>query len=86
MYYAEYCLYGTRICNGRYLIRFKTREERDEWLAVDEFKDGNFHREAITRRDAMSKYPDAFREIEWPCQDEVWDPHVNGSEWWQKVY
>lgn len=85
MFYAEYCTYGTRTANGRNLLRFATEKERNAWVDADEFKDGNYHREAITRAAATKKYREAFIQSDFPAPNEKWELH-DGREWWGISY
>lgn len=60
MYYAEHNPYGITFANCNTLHAFETREERDEWVADDDW-DGEYHRIAVTRRQAERRFPRAFR-------------------------
>jgi len=78
MYYAEYCLYGTRIQNYRWLCRFATKAERDQWVDDDVFEN-DWHRQAVSRKEAERRHPTAF-SIE-PPEYERWEAVCGHEEW-----
>ena len=62
MFYAEYARYGIRVINGRTLYRFKTKKERDAWIAADKFEN-DYHRAPITREEARRKHYEGFSAL-----------------------
>ena len=85
MYYAEHNNYGIgtmthagkgRIVSAGSLRRFATRALRDEWLQADEW-DGNWHRSAITRREAEKYHIGAFRDTAYASP--VWEMDEDGD-------
>jgi len=75
-FYAVYTPYGTSFTyeTGNYSVRrFRSKASRDAWVKADDFRDGNPHREAVTRRIArriLGKYA-----VPVPARDEY------GGEW-----
>lgn len=64
MFYAFHNAYGNGTTNTYgervgTLHVFKTKRDRDEWVEDDRF-DGNWHREAITHRDARREMKGAY--------------------------
>jgi len=58
------------------LVRFETRAERDAWVDADEW-DGNYHRAAITRKEATQLFHGAFHVSEW--EKPVWCSWKDGE-------
>lgn len=67
-YYAAAHAYGIEFCNDyRTLFRFTTAAERDAFVEDARFKElggGNIRTEAVTRDKARSKFPNAFRTLD----------------------
>ena len=77
-YYAEYNRYGIgtlteiggRVQSAGNLYRFKSRKDRDDWVESDQW-DGQYHRAAITRKEAERLHNGAFHERAfWEMKDD----------------
>ena len=84
-FYAEHNNYGIdtmtqdnkgRIVSAGSLYRFATRALRDAWIDADEWN-GNYHRSAITRREAEKYHPGAFRDTAYASP--VWEMDEDGD-------
>ena len=68
-YYAATHAYGIEFCNDyRTLFRFDTVAEREAFVESEHFREaaayGGYRTEAVTRDKARSKFPNAFRTLD----------------------
>lgn len=71
-YYATYHRYGIEFCNDYdILYRFATKMERDAFVEDANYNEtgryGGYRTESVTRDEARSHFPDAFRRFD--CHD-----------------
>lgn len=68
-FYAAHHAYGIEFCNDyTTLFRFSTKAERDTYVEDSNFSEsgayGSYRTEAVTRNEARSHFPNAFRTFD----------------------